>query len=104
MFTGRFKLRWMMLATVALTFSAATTTSCSVRGSDSSSSSGSADDWSAGDESTSGSLDEEGNGHGHGCTEEALWCPSLGIGLSRDPNNNCEFPPCPSVGYQWRNP
>jgi hypothetical protein len=30
------------------------------------------------------------------CTEEAFICPD-GSAVGRDPNNNCEFPPCPDV-------
>ncbi|KAG6977052.1 hypothetical protein JG688_00000731 [Phytophthora aleatoria] len=91
MLRAGFKLRWAVMATVALTLMTATL-SCNTPDSYSSSASGSTDDWSAGDGS---SLDGDGNGNGHGCTEEALWCPSLGQALSRDPDNNCEFPPCP---------
>ncbi|ETK83521.1 hypothetical protein F441_11504 [Phytophthora nicotianae CJ01A1] len=108
MFSGGFKLQWMMVATVALTLVAATT-SCDVTGSESSSASGSVEDWNEagtdvdgeGEETTFDPLDVGGNGYGYGqgqgqgCPEDALWCPSLGQGLSRDPNNNCEFPPCP---------
>jgi hypothetical protein len=30
------------------------------------------------------------------CTKEAFICPD-GSAVGRDPNNNCEFPPCPDV-------
>ncbi|KAK1929464.1 hypothetical protein P3T76_015032 [Phytophthora citrophthora] len=49
-----------------------------------------------------GNGNANGNGNGKGCTEEALWCSSLGQALSRDPTKNCEFPPCPYYGLRRR--
>ncbi|POM57892.1 Hypothetical protein PHPALM_37541 [Phytophthora palmivora] len=112
MLRASFKLRGTVLLALALAL-AVSATDCNVTESKSASTSASSDELDTtnvgeDDEDEYGGDAGEGeggdtifgtlgiNGWGHqGCTEEALWCPSLGIPLSRDPKNGCQFPRCP---------
>ncbi|OWZ12021.1 hypothetical protein PHMEG_00014883 [Phytophthora megakarya] len=99
------KFRWVVMVTVALAL-VATATECNVTNSKTLSTSASSDTnvgqygGDDGNDPIFGTLDFGGNdngwGHQQGCTEEAMWCPSLNTALSRDPNHGCQFPPCPS--------
>ncbi|KAG1690911.1 hypothetical protein DVH05_027370 [Phytophthora capsici] len=94
------RLRWFLVIAAALTATAMA--ECNVTEAEIASASTSAStDW----DGSVGEGDDDifkPEDNGKGCTEEALWCSSLGQALSRDPNNNCEFPECPYYGLRRR--